>query len=182
MDAQILSHDLSSTELDQNSVWAMYLPRLVVFVRAFGGAAASAAEDIAQDIAERALGSIQQFDGRHAFSTWLYRIARNHCIDVGRKTRRRREIRQQHRKSLEMLHTPLDGPSEQLERAEAAVAVAAAVARLSPTDRQLAFLRYYEDLQMAEIANVMEMPIGTVKYRLHELVGRLRDDLEESKG
>lgn len=125
------------------------------------------------------MNRLHQFDGAHAFSTWLYRLARNHCIDANRNRRRRREIFNRHAAALRSEHRVLRGPQEELDRSETAAAVAAAIAHLQPNDRQIAFLRYFEELPVAGISEVMGMPTGTVKYRLHVVLDRLRRELEE---
>jgi RNA polymerase sigma-70 factor, ECF subfamily len=163
---------------DAQQLWSDYRPRLVVFARTFGGAAAASPEDTAHDIVERAIERLSLFDGRHAFSTWLYRLARNYCIDVNRRTRRRRDIFSRHAPVFAGDHPAMPGPSEQLDRTESLAAVGAAIAGLAPDDRQIAFLRYFEELSIAEIGDVMHKPTGTVKYRLHVMLNQLREALD----
>ena len=168
----------ADSPLDPASLWDEYRPRLIVFVRNFGGIPADSPEDIAHDIIERAMKRSHQFDGVHAFSTWLYRLARNHCIDVSRNRKRRREIFNRNAAALRSERRVFRGPQEQLDRSETAAAIAAAIARLKPRDRQIAFLRYFEEFPIAEISDVMGMPTGTVKCRLHVVLDLLRRDLE----
>jgi RNA polymerase sigma-70 factor, ECF subfamily len=164
---------------DPDLLWSEYRPRLIVFARTFGGDAAAFPEDTAHEIIERAIGHLHLFDGSHAFSTWLYRLARNHCIDVNQRMRRRREIFRGNASELASAHRSPRGPDEQLDRAETVAEIGAALAHLPPDDRQIAFLRYFEELPVATIGEVMGMPTGTVKYRLHVMLERLRRTLEE---
>ena len=180
MEASSSSHPC--TPPDRDSVpWGDYRAKLVVFARAFGGAAAADPEDTAQDIILRATARFGSFDGRHAFSTWLYRLARNYCIDANRCRRRRVEIFNRHGRHIAGLHRVRRGPEEQLERDEVRTAVAGAISRLAPDDRQIAFLRYFEELPVAQVSEVMGVPAGTVKYRLHVIIRTLASELEEVK-
>jgi len=159
--------------------WDEYRARLVVFARMFGGPVARAPEDAAHEIIRKAMDRAETFDGVHSFATWLYRIARNHCIDANRSGARRRAIMNLAGPELfEQARRPAQ-PDAELERSETALAVAAAVDRLRPRDRRLVFLRFYEDLRLAEIAEILGMPVGSVKYRLHVTMKRLRQSLGE---
>lgn len=162
--------------------WKEYRARLIVFVRCFGGSVASAPEDVAHEIIERAVGRFGSYDGVHALTTWIYRIARNYCIDRNRVNDRRGELLQRHAPDLETNRRRSPAPDTLLERDETAAAVRGAVDRLSVPDRQITFLRYSEDLTMGEIARVMDMPVGTVKYRLHMILNHLKDDLAAEIG
>jgi len=164
---------------ESDQLWSDYRPRLVVFARTFGGAVADCPEDTAHDIIARAIERIHLFDRNHAFSTWIYRLARNYCIDANRRRRRRSEILRQNATALVEPSTGR-GPEETLERKESLAAIGRAIGRLSPGDQQIAFLRFYEELPVADVGEVMSKPVGTVKYRLHVILGRVRSELEEA--
>lgn len=157
--------------------WNEWRARLLVFVREFGGPGALEAEDTVHEIVERVIDRSDLFDGKHSFSTWVYRIARNYCVDLYRKGRRRREVIQRHGPDLVSRDGSLYDPVERLEHAETGGEVKQAISRLRPADRQITFLRYSAELSVAEIAVVMGKPAGTVKYRLHVIVNTLRREL-----
>lgn len=131
------------------------------------------AEDALQEVFLRVYKALPTFDlERGAFTTWLYRITVNYCLD-----RRRR-----HRPVI----LPLDkvrslagaDPPRFAEKAENADAVLQAVERLSDKLRTVLVLRYYLDLPYKEIAEVLELPEGTVKSRLDLALKTLRRVLE----
>ncbi len=65
-----------------------------------------------------------------------------------------------------------------LSRRENAETVARALALLEPRDRELIALRYMEDLKLREVADRLDLPLGTVKVRIHRALGRLRKEMD----
>lgn len=131
------------------------------------------AEDALQEVFLRVYKALPTFDlEKGAFTTWLYRITVNHCLD-----RRRR-----HRPIVLPLDTvrSLAGadPPRFAERTENEDAVSQAMERLSDKLRAVLILRYYLDLPYKEIAEVLEIPEGTVKSRLDLALKTLRRVLE----
>ena len=137
----------------------------------FHGDAAMAA-DVTQQVFLKLMGSIGQFRGDSAFSTWLYRFVVNACVD----TTRSRGARDQatHPAVLDML--PATGSQEErFANAQVAGSVRTAVSSLAPKLRIAILLRYFEDLSYAEMADVLQCSIGTVASRLsrgHEILAR----------
>jgi len=141
---------------------------------------ATAAEDALQEVFVKVYCSLDTFDPRKgAFTTWLRRITVNHCLNVRR--RRRPSLF-----SLEDLvvggASPAEGrcpflPEEWAIDRERAEAIWRAVQDLSPPLRATVVLRYYEELSYRESAQVLDIPLGTVKWRLHEALKTLRKAL-----
>jgi len=144
-----------------------------------------AAADLAQETFVRAVSSIERFDERAKFFTWLYRIAVNLSID-----RRRQRVR--HPKlSLDAgdgdgarggsIGERLTGgdsrPDERASRAEQHRLVAAAVEELEDEFRTVVVLRDIDGLDYAEIAEVLSVPVGTVKSRLFRARMMLKEKL-----
>ena len=102
---------------------------------------------------------IDRFDGRAAFTTWLYRVATNAALDEGRR-RSRRPV------PVETLPSAADDRSSTEEAIGAAVDVHAALAVIPEEFRVAVVLRDLEDLDYAEIAAVLEIPPGTVRSRI----------------
>lgn len=140
------------------------------------------ARDAAQETFVRAYAALPTFDPTQPFAPWLLRIARNHCLDLGR------------RRSVRPTEVPLDGDpaeggagelpdpdaprgDEALERRETAGALARAVAALPGNYREVIQLFHVEHLSYKEIAQVMDVPIGTVMTWLHRARARLRTEL-----
>lgn len=144
------------------------------------------AADAVQDAflnAWRALGS---FQGQSAFSTWLYRLTSNACIDFLRRAKRRAAV------SMTVTDEDEDAPHEtevpderwsperELERSEAHRAIHAGLAALSAEHREVLVLRELEGLSYQEIAQALGLEEGTVKSRIARARLALRDFLVKS--
>ncbi|MFO0934725.1 MAG: sigma-70 family RNA polymerase sigma factor [Planctomycetota bacterium] len=146
---------------------------------------ADAALDAAQEAFVRAWRGLARFAGEARFSTWLTRIAINQCRN---ELRRRRTVKHQTLLSLDAARPddggadvalvatlPASGPSpfEEARGREVAAALAVALTELDDEAREVLLLRDAEHLSYDDIAEVLEVPIGTVRSRLH----RARSDL-----
>jgi RNA polymerase sigma-70 factor (ECF subfamily) len=124
------------------------------------------AAEVSQEVFLSAFRAVGQFRGDANFSTWLYRIALNHSI-----TRRKSlGVRQQRRvpiESADPLCDPQPGPSETLEKKQIRERVQHALSQLDPEDAKVLLLRDLQDIPYDEVARVLEIPVGTVKSRLH---------------
>jgi len=114
--------------------------------------------------------AIEQYRYPRPFKPWLYAIA----VNVARDHFKRAETR--HTDSMpEDFDAPAsDSPDDDLLTAEEARQVAALVSALPPPQREALLLRYYQDLSLAEIAEALNAPVGTVKSRLSLGLARLR--------
>lgn len=158
---------------------------LAVCVRTIGNR--SAAEDIAQEAFVRAFTSIRRFDGRAAFYTWLFRIAMNLCLSELRKKRHGVMSLDGARAGREgpALANHRDrgmGPSAEAELREEHQRVVEALDKLDAEHRAVVILRDMESLDYAEIAEILEVPVGTVKSRLHRARCTLREMLQPLLG
>lgn len=133
---------------------------------------ADEAEDVVQEVFLQVHRSLSTFEpSKGAFTTWLYRVTVNHCLSRQRK-RRLLTV------SLEKI-PPLaqaEHPTFQ-DRSEDEVAVRQALSRLSEKLRAVVVLRYYWELSYAEIAQILNIPVGTVKSRLDLALRTLHKDL-----
>lgn len=139
--------------------------------------------DLAQEAFLRAWRGLPSFQGESNFSTWLYRLTSNLCIDFLRREKRRRAI---------TAAVPLDGeedsppaqvpdhrftPESELERKELRAAVDRGLSKLSDDHRQVLVLRELEGLSYTEIADRLELEEGTVKSRIARARMALRNIL-----
>ena len=129
------------------------------------------AMDLAQEAFLNAWRGLTFFKGDSAFSTWVYRLASNACIDHLRRKKRRQDID---------LPMPVDEendsqpdipddrfcPQQELERQELRRAVAQGLEQLSPEHRQVLVMREINGLSYQEIADVLDLEAGTVKSRI----------------
>jgi RNA polymerase sigma-70 factor (ECF subfamily) len=120
--------------------------------------------------------NLHRFRPEHPFSTWLYRLAVNHVIDHGRRTKRTRAEAEIPR----ALPDPALGPGERLERRETARLVRTALGRLPRHYRDVLFLVYVEGMKVEDAAKTLGLPQGTVKTRLMRGRAGLRRILERS--
>jgi RNA polymerase sigma-70 factor (ECF subfamily) len=125
------------------------------------------AEDLAQDVFVKVFRSLRDFDGRSLFSTWLYRIAANHCLNYRKRKSRERRLTEA-MKVLEPLR--IDGPATPhalLERRQLNTLLEKAIEALPEVQRIVLILRDMEGLSYEEIADCLGVELGTVRSRLH---------------
>lgn len=145
------------------------------------------AEDASQETFLRLYASLGNYDSKRKFSTWALRIATNYCID---RLRRRHQgsvsldtmPQDQEENSEPLIATLVSGellPEEQLLRGEQSDEIERALQKLSPLYRTVLVLRYVEELSLDEIAEVLDIPVATVKTRLHRGREALRKALQQ---
>ena len=127
-----------------------------------------AADDVAQDAFERAFRELGGFNGRSSFRTWLSRIAVNRAIDVSRRQRRQERL-----ESMEWWPV-VRGDDEIVRDGD----LLDAVLELPKERRTVVALRYWARHSPREIAEVLDLPLGTVHSRLGRALGELRSRLE----
>jgi RNA polymerase sigma-70 factor (ECF subfamily) len=129
------------------------------------------AKDVLQETLLAMARGVREFRGASSLSTWLYTIARSHCI----KKRRRSKFAPEVERSLETdaaadagrLAAPGDGPDEVLASKQVERALEAAIAGLEPAYREVLLLRDVEGLTAPEVAEVVGASVQAVKSRLH---------------
>jgi len=137
------------------------------------------ARDLVQDAFVQAFLRLESFQGASAFYTWLYRIALNLSLSWKRKQRPIQSVDQVREVSGS---EPIDQgarPEQNLDQDERAGQVRRALAQLSDEHRQVLVLREMEGASYETIAAMLELPIGTVRSRLHRARLELRDQLRE---
>ncbi len=119
--------------------------------------------DALQNTFVKAFSRLAGYDGRRKFAPWLFRIARNECIDA---VRHRQRAANRLRSAQRQPASASDDPSLLAERTEARERVWRAVRRLSIEHREIIVLREFHGLRYREIAEVLDIPQGTVMSRL----------------
>lgn len=136
------------------------------------------AEDVVQDAFLLAFTKLKSFKGNSAFFTWLYRIAYN--VAVTRLRRRRPTVslngKSETSGSMEF-PDPGPAPDDRMRQQEKVVQLNRAMERLSAEHRTILVLREMEELDYDAIAEILDLPIGTVRSRLHRARTHLRDHL-----
>ncbi len=119
-------------------------------------------EDVVSEVFFKAYSNLGRYRPEHPFSTWLYRLAANHVVDHGRRTRRRG----QNVELDERLDDGAPGPGEQAVTRERASIVRQALAELKPRYREVMFLVYVEVFRVEQTPRTLVLPQGTIKSRL----------------
>ena len=130
--------------------------------------------DATQEALIAVVRGLPRFDGRAKFSTWAYRVATNACLDELRRRKRRPLVGlpEQDGTAVDLADPSLPDPGETVgDRDE----VDAALAQLAPDFRAAVVLRDICQLDYAEIAEVLEIPAGTVRSRIARGRGQLAD-------
>ena len=128
----------------------------------------SDAEDIAQDVCIKLATAIQQFDGRSAFTSWLYRVTLNMVRDMQRSSSRKAKTID----AFTHVH-PEDDPGDQ-EDATATKELWNAVSELPEKQREAIMLVYADEMNHAEAAAIMGCKEATVSWHIHEAKKTLR--------
>ena len=126
------------------------------------------AEDLTQDIFLKIFKSLDTFDRRANFQTWLISVSRNLCIDHYRSVRKERETIDRGVDTSDLSPaTPEAGPIAALEQRDRVVLLRQAMAALPETLRTAVLLRDIQELSYQEIADKLRLPEGTVKSRIN---------------
>lgn len=131
---------------------------------------ASDAEDLTIEAFGKAFKNIKQYTPNYAFSTWLFKIATNNCIDFIRKKKATTVSLDQNdddsdKAPTDIMANVLD-PEESMIKEQKQKMMREIVSKLKPRYRKLIELRYFKELSYEEIADELELPIGTVKAQL----------------
>ncbi|MBM7606659.1 RNA polymerase sigma factor SigW [Metabacillus litoralis] len=140
------------------------------------------AEDIAQEAFIRSYVNIHTYDMNKKFSTWLYRIATNLCIDRIRKKKPDyyldAEISGTEGLTMYSQVASQDAlPEEELETIELQETIQKEILKLPDKYRTVIVLKYIDELSLIEISEILDIPVGTVKTRIHRGREALRKQL-----
>lgn len=139
------------------------------------------AEDLAQECFVRVFTAFQTGRLPERFRPWIYRIATNLCRDVWKSGAYRYEVTAQDTGVYDAADGGLDTVASFLEKQDEREAVIAALSALPEEERQIVVLRFYQDLKLDEIAELLELPSGTVKSKLYRAFKRLADTLQKGE-
>ena len=145
------------------------------------------ADDVFQNTFLQVFLKIQQYELGRPARPWLYAIATNQAIDALRRRNRRVADRPaetvsapdedgEPRPLFELLPAPGDAPPDAADRTEQREQVRAAVARLPELLRQAVILVYFQGLKYQDAAEILDIPVGTVKSRLHAALMKLTEE------
>ncbi len=141
------------------------------------------ASDVCQEVFVLLLRKLGSFRGEAKFSTWLYRVSLNACHDYARRTRRHVSISESPGEDLPDMEQRLaddgfDSPELSMERAEIQKKVREAIARLPHKFKEVIYLHDISGYNYKEVADILDISLGTVKSRLNRARTRLAKELE----
>ncbi len=137
------------------------------------------AHDVVQDAFVQAFVKLDSFKRTSAFYTWLYRIAFNRAMSLRRRQRPTTSIDHVREASGEEPTDTQGSPVDHLVQQDRVNQVQAALSRLSEEHRSVIVLREMEGLNYDDISEILELPVGTVRSRLHRARTQMRGQLKE---
>lgn len=146
----------------------------------------SDADDLTIEAFGKAFKNIHQYTPNYAFSTWLFKIASNNCIDFLRKKKANTvSIEGQPDEAGNEIPISIQAdildPEEDMIKKQKAKLMRSVVSKLKPRYRELVRLRYFNEYSYEEIAQEMDIPIGTVKAQLFRARELLNNILKKSQ-
>jgi RNA polymerase sigma-70 factor, ECF subfamily len=135
------------------------------------------AEDVVQDAFVQAFLKLRSFERQSTFYTWLYRIAFNTAVSRRRKRRVEGSVEQVRASVGDEPADRCERPEEQVLRQERAELLARALEGLSDEHRAILILREMEGCDYEQISQILDLPVGTVRSRLHRARAHLRIEL-----
>lgn len=171
---------LDGEEEAYNGLVRRYQRRLTGFLSQLVGDI-ELAKELTQEAFIRAWSALERYDPSYRFSTWLFRIGHNLAID---------HLRRRRLQTVPMVHEDRDGdeiqmvlldrskdPLGHLQNSELAKALRRSIENLRPEYRKLVLFRHFAGLSYQEIAELEDMPLGTVKNKLFRAHSVLREEL-----
>lgn len=157
-----------------------YSKRIFNLAYQFGGSY-QAAEDLTQDIFLKLYHTLSKYDYKKSFDGWILTLARNFLIDHYRKHKLEKQKRNEFQ-DYNLSSGPETEPESHLHRSEAQEVVWAGLKTLSPEVRMVLILRDIQGKKYDEIAEIMELPLGTVKSRVNRGRLQLAENIKKTKG
>jgi len=131
------------------------------------------ADDLTIEAFGKAFNRLKQYQPNYAFSTWMFKIASNNCIDFIRKERKKRTmsidtgLRNEDGDNVTYdIEADVRDPEEEMMRDQRLAAMRQVVDKLKPRYKELVILRYFKEYSYDEISKELDLPLGTVKAQL----------------
>jgi RNA polymerase sigma-70 factor (ECF subfamily) len=159
-----------------NELWEHYYPRLRVFVASFAKLPPAEHEDLVSEILVKAITKLDTYKQTYSLSTWIYNIAKNHCVDALRKAGRTFAAPPE---TLDKHAADRPDVIDDIIVQEELDTCRRAIDSLKERDRRLIFLKYYEGLNSKEIARLEGSNASTVRQRLMVIKAYIKKVMED---
>ncbi|MBN2028856.1 sigma-70 family RNA polymerase sigma factor [bacterium] len=180
-DAHLIQSYLSGRERAFEKLLKRYERPLFSFIFRFVGDRQSA-EDLFQQTWFKVIQGLPRYKERGSFSSWLFGIANNGCIDFVRKHNRAKRNDLVSGEGMEQLKSDEHNQMDRLLRKEKTIWLEKAIEQLPPDQKQVVLLRIYSELPFKEIARILNDPLNTVLGRMHYAVQNLKKIAKEEYG
>jgi RNA polymerase sigma-70 factor (ECF subfamily) len=189
-DAELLAHYTAGEEAAFREIVSRYKNSLYAFLRQFLNRH-DLVEDVFQETFLQLYSSRESFDTNRPLRPWLFTIAANKAKDALRKWQRTSAVSigtmadSQELSFDEMLNTVTSDdtmPYEELQKGETSKRVGQIIANMPENLREILILAYFQRFSYKQMAEILSIPIGTVKSRLHTAVGRFAKEWKAAVG
>lgn len=141
-----------------------------------------AARDLTQEVFLRVFRYRDSFEGRSRFTTWLYRITRNVCLDYMAREKRRMRFGASEPAAGHQNDPSAPGDAAAgIERRQMTEQLEAALGRLSPAHREIILLMKFQDMTYEEVSRVLDCTVNAARVRFHRAIAQLRDEYMKSR-
>lgn len=164
MDGELVARVLAGDRLAFDSLFARYQDYVYNIVYGIVGSPEEA-HDVTSDVFVQVYRSLKSFRRGARFATWLYRVAVNRALDSARSSKTRRWLPLN--ETLSATPDPRDNPAQAMARRGEQDAVQSVLMEVPVQHRDVLVLRYYQDLSVDEIAEVLGCSVSAAKVRLH---------------
>jgi RNA polymerase sigma-70 factor (ECF subfamily) len=154
----------------------LYQKKIFVFAYGFFPNREDALE-IVQETFMRIFAKMDNYQPQQSFSGWVYRLTHNICIDTYRKFAKKRTLESDFADVGERQLAVLDNPQEALESQQMNAAIARAAERLSLKQKSVFTLKYAQGMKLQQVAEVMNISLGTVKTLHHRALRKIRKEV-----
>ncbi|MCB0278380.1 MAG: sigma-70 family RNA polymerase sigma factor [Calditrichaeota bacterium] len=170
VDYDIIKRALNNDQAAYRELLTKYQHRVLILVKKIIYDAQEA-DDLTQEAFIKAFNNLQSFNFEFAFSTWLFKIATNNCIDYLRKKRLKtfsmnKSIQQKDGETQQEYADSTPTIEREMIQTETSKQIMDAIEKLPPKYRQAIIMRHNEEKSYEEIAEILDLPLGTVKARI----------------
>ena len=155
-------------------IWHSRGKRIYFYIRKMFPGVQYDADDLFQDVMLKIFRNLERYNPAHSLDTWIFTIARNHCIDQMKRKDSSVELR-----VPEEWGTEQGNPEASFLRDERMRAIDSCMGGLAPEDRELAFLRFYGNMGFRNISVIMDININTLKARMRRIKRIFQQTLRE---